>query len=108
MFAQGLVEAEQPVQPVRDLDRGHERADAGQALHEPFGTQEVEGVADGVAGRAELGDDPLLLGQHAALEGAALDLAPKQIRHLPGPVRPQPPCVIEIKCAGHAVNLPTK
>ena len=91
MFVQGLGEALQPVQAVRVLLGHHDRADAGLAFHQPLGTQQVQGLADGVAGGAVVVGEGASRGSDAAGEAAGQDLVAQQVGELPRLVRAQPP-----------------
>ncbi len=90
MFVQGFREAHQPVEAVRVLAGHDDRADAGEPVHQALGAQQVQGLADGVAGGGVLGAEGGLVGEGAGGEAAGQDLPAQQVGELPRPVRAQP------------------
>lgn len=91
VFVQGLGEALQPVETVRVLLGHHDRADARLAFDQPFRTEQIQCLADGVAGDAVVVADRALQRQHAAGEAAGAHLVAQQVGELPRLVRAQPP-----------------
>ena len=84
---QGLGETHQPVERMRILLAHHHRSHTRLACHELFGTEQVEGLADGVAGHPVVRADHLLVRQHPVGEEASEHLVPQQVGELPGAVR---------------------
>src|SRR5690606_39726927 len=80
VLAQRLRQPEQALEPVRVLLGDDERPDAGAALDQALGAQQVERLPDRVAGRAELPDEGGLGRQLAAAELPVPHLAAQDVR----------------------------
>lgn len=90
LFTQGLGEAFQPVEAVPVLVADDDRAEPRHPFHQLLGAEQVEGLADGVAGGAVVTADGALVGQRAVGEGPGEDLVAQQVGELPGLVGTQP------------------
>ncbi len=68
VLVEGFREAHQAVEAVRVLLGDDDGADAGEAFHQALGAQQVQGLADRVAGGAVVGGEGRLVGEGAVRE----------------------------------------
>ena len=87
-FGEGLPQAQQVVDPVRQRGRPGSGAGAGDPLHQALPTKEVESRPDGVAGDAIVLSQSRLGGKHPPSEVAGLHLPAQDVSDSSGAVGP--------------------
>lgn len=90
MLVQGFREAHQTVQAMGVLLAHDHGADAGEAFDQAFGAEQVQGLADRVAGGAVVGGEGRLVREGAVLEAAGQELVAQEVGELSCLVRTQP------------------